>query len=248
MGIRARWLWVATIGTLTSVMFTGVVGYRLFQDFSTEGRLPSTVRLAMCVTTALACATVGLVLTRRAEAKVGQVLALIINACVFPVFLLLFIVQSAFFLGTTKQRYLIPKDYQGDVVIIHNVPTGTAPERTHWEVTYRIPPSGVLEVQDRQHTGLYRMEYDFVSPDGRIESVPYVWASAIPETPENLADDRDIGVYVPSEGASQEQAGCIIDYEQFYVGTKAAVLKNYKERDFSEYARQHPEVCVHPSN
>ena len=52
------------------------------------------------------------------------------------------------FISSTKERFLIPDGYKGDVYVIYGVRDGETVNKTRWAVTYRIPKDGVLRVQE----------------------------------------------------------------------------------------------------
>jgi hypothetical protein len=90
---------------------------------------------------------------------------------------------------------------------------------------------------------LTRTEYYYELRDGTLQRIQYEWYSTIERTSENLANDRDIGVFFPRSGHFYDPAGCSIEYDEIYLGTKAGILSNPKELDLSSYLHSHPAAC-----
>jgi hypothetical protein len=86
-------------------------------------------------------------------------------------------------------------------------------------------------------------EYYYVTNTGRLKRICELWSLPDPPpTPQNLSNDRDVGISFGSSGTSTDSKGCTVEYQQFYVGTKAHIWTGYHSRDFSQYLRDHP-VC-----
>lgn len=147
------------------------------------------------------------------------------------------------FISSTKERFLIPDGYKGDVYVIYGVRDGETVNKTRWAVTYRIPKDGVLRVQEPMIRTWTRTEYDYQTETGKLEPIRNFWPTTIHRTPENLTDDRDFGVFFPRSGKFISSTGCSVEYQLFYVGTKAHLLREYKQLDLSAYLKQHPGAC-----
>jgi hypothetical protein len=104
----------------------------------------------------------------------------------------------------------------------------------------------VLRVQEPMVRSWTRTEYDYQTDTGRLERIRNFWPTTIHRTPENLADDRDVGVFFPRTGKFTDSTGCSVEYQLFYVGTKAHLLTKYKQLDITAYLRQHPAACNLP--
>jgi hypothetical protein len=68
---------------------------------------------------------------------------------------------------TTPERYLIPENYRGPVVIIFNQKDGQKKEYEGKRRLYRIPPTGVLFTQFKDEQGWIDQDYYLVSPNGQ---------------------------------------------------------------------------------
>jgi hypothetical protein len=89
-----------------------------------------------------------------------------------------------------------------------------------------------------------RTEYDYQMETGKLERIRNFWRSTIHPTAKNLANDRDIGVFFPRTGKFTDPKGCSLEYQLFYVGTRAHLLTKYKQLDISAYLQDHPVGCM----
>ena len=62
-----------------------------------------------------------------------------------------------------------------------------------------------------------------------------LWNTTVQRTPENMTNDKDIGIFFPRSGTIADSTGCAVKYEEFYVGTKAYLLSGYAERNTSQF-------------
>jgi hypothetical protein len=145
-----------------------------------------------------------------------------------------------------RQRFIVPEGYQGDIYVIHSRRCGEPEKRTFWQVTYRIPPDGILETQAPVHRGLSTSAYYYEQQDGSLERIGGFWPTTVHRTPENLSDTKDFGVYFPRSGSVWSGAGAPVEFDEFYVGTKAHLLSGYKPSDLGAYLREHTLDCGQP--
>jgi len=68
---------------------------------------------------------------------------------------------------TTPERYLIPEDYRGSVMVIFNQKDGQKKEFEGKRRLYRIPSTGVLFTQFKDEQGWIDQDYYLVSPNGQ---------------------------------------------------------------------------------
>lgn len=186
----------------------------------------------------------GLVLTKGTVSLGARYIGRLVNGCALAFDLLIVFGLANMFFHTTRERFLIPEGYEGDVYVIYGIPNGEPIKRTRREVTYRILNDGVVRVQDQLRNEWVRPEYDYELQGGKLKHIPNLWTSTIHETPENMATNRDIGVFFPRSGRFSNAAGCSAEFQQFYVGTKAHLLTKYKPLDISVYLDNHPESCA----
>jgi len=67
----------------------------------------------------------------------------------------------------TPERYLIPEDYRGSVIVIFNQKDGQKKEYEGKRRLYRIPSTGVLFTQFKDEEGWMNQDYYLVSPNGQ---------------------------------------------------------------------------------
>jgi hypothetical protein len=85
--------------------------------------------------------------------------------------------------------------------------------------------------------GLTRDGYYLERRDGLQNRIANLWSTTVERTPENLANDRDIGVFFPHSGTIADPTGCTLKYEAFYIGTKAYLLSGHTPRNTNEFFR-----------
>ena len=183
-------------------------------------------------------------LTKGVSSHWSRRIVYVVNGSALAFDLLIVFAFAALFISSTKERFLIPDGYKGDVYVVYDAPDGEPLNKTHWAVTYRIPKDGVLRVQGSMTRTLTRTEYDYQTETGKLKSISNFWPTTIHPTAENLANDADISVFFPRSGTSTDPKGCSVEYQQFYVGTKAHLLTKYKELDLFSYLQKHPAGCI----
>ncbi len=80
-----------------------------------------------------------------------------------PIVVVAFKIYSSF---TTPERYLIPENYKGSVMVIFNQKDGEKEEYEGRRRLYRIPPTGVLFTQFKDEQGFINQDYYYVSSSG----------------------------------------------------------------------------------
>jgi hypothetical protein len=85
----------------------------------------------------------------------------------------------------------------GEIYVVHGVTDGEPEKRIFTEITYRIPREGILRTQAPIIRGLATTAYYYVRDDGTLERIRYAWYRTIARTPDNLANDKDIGILFP---------------------------------------------------
>jgi len=146
-------------------------------------------------------------------------------------------------MSSTKERFLIPDGFKGDVYVIYSVPNGEPSTTTRGEITYHIPDDGILQTRDARIGSWTSSKYYYLRRDGTLDYLSNFWSCTIDPTPENLSNDKDVGVYFPRGGTYFDAHGCSIEYTQVYIGTKAHLLTKYKEQDIGRYLQDHPGAC-----
>jgi len=206
----------------------------------------SGVPLYVLLPLGLALSVAGLMFTKGVASLWLRRIAYLVNGGALAFDLLIILGFAALFISSTKEQFLIPDGYRGDVYVLYDAPDGEALNKTRWAVTYRIPKDGVLRVQGPMAHSWTRTEYDYQTETGELKRIRNFWPTTIHRTPENLVNDTDIGVFFPRSGSSADPTGCPVEFQQFYVGTKAHLLTKYKELDLTSYLQKHPLACVPP--
>ncbi|HZM00319.1 MAG TPA: hypothetical protein VFD43_08715 [Planctomycetota bacterium] len=123
--------------------------------------------------------------------------------------------------------HLIPAGYQGQVVILHDVPDGEPARYEDGARVYPIPPDGVLRSSTPVPDGWWgpdEVRYFYVAEDGTRTRIVDDVNSSIPDTPESRGDPT-VGIYFRSFGRiSYQGAPCEVALERYSVGTQAFLL------------------------
>lgn len=145
-----------------------------------------------------------------------------------------------------SEEFLIPESYRGDVFIVTDIPTGEPSQRNWLTNVYRIPPEGILVSADTPSPGWHFSRYFYVDETGEREELQVV-ASSIRDTAANRSDETPI-VWFPRSGSiSGSRLPCSVEFQQFYVGTRAHLSSRDPEADevrFRDFIREHREqIC-----
>ena len=205
--------------------------------------------LVVALIVGIALSVTGMLVARRIESRLSRRVGILIQAATLglhSVIAVCFLAFTVTLLYTSKrERFLIPAGYMGDIYVLYNVADGESARKAGEETTFRIPKDGILRFEGPMFSGPTRTSYFYEHADGTLEKINNLWLSTIPQTPENLADKADIGVFFPRSGGVQgSSTACPIQFEQFYVGTKAYLLSEYREKNLNEYLTQHPIPCA----
>ena len=123
--------------------------------------------------------------------------------------------------------HFIPKGYVGWVIIAFRAANGEAPAHEGDARLYRIPQSGILITQAEPNVGSSPAWRFFLEePDGARSPITLIWSTTVHDTDQNRTDPS-IGIFYLRRG--RQQAGrmpCDIDYDQYFVGTKAQLLSS----------------------
>jgi hypothetical protein len=176
---------------------------------------------------------VGLWLTRNRGSGVWRWLGLIINGAAILLYAAVIIGIGVVLIKTTNRRFIIPEGYKGDVYIFYSDPTGK-PATHEASITFRLPGDGILFITAPMTGGWTRDEYYFQNTDGTQRRIENLWSTTVQRSPENLANDQDIGIFSPRSGTIGDSTGCTVKYEEFYVGTKAYLLSGYAGKDTNQ--------------
>jgi hypothetical protein len=124
-----------------------------------------------------------------------------------------------------SEIHLIPDGYVGWVAVAFRAVNGEPPMYEGDARLYRFPKSGVLLTQAEPNRGTSpAWKFFFESADGIRTPIQLIWASPVPDTPENRADPT-IGVFGLGHGrAPGGAARCQVEFDMYFVGTRAQWL------------------------
>jgi len=239
-------LWIVTLANIAAMGLLLLIIYAILQVIGIGAYTitwPLFVLLPICLTLSF----VGLWFARRAKSAVARRVGYGLNGFMLAIPAIVTLYIGGLFLSATREKYVIPAAYKGEIYIVHSVANGERSEKSFWGVTYRIPNNGVLFTQIPEDQGPTRAKYYYQLNDGTLQRIRYEWYSTIQRTPENLANDRDIGIFFPRSGHFSDSLGCDVEFDEFYVGTKSDILQNYKKGNLDTYVRDHPAVCAAPT-
>jgi len=123
-----------------------------------------------------------------------------------------------------NEKYFVPENFNGRVLILFNRADGTPKEYDGWTRVYRIPEDGVLKTQFAPNEGWHAIAKVFRT--GRAEyEVPVVLE------PRNFDQDIpyaccwSLGVYQGDANSKQ------FSFEQFYIGTREQISRASEEAE-----------------
>jgi hypothetical protein len=205
--------------------------------------------LIVALIVGIALSVTGILAARRTESRLPRRVGILVHASTLGLHSLIAVGFLAFgvslLLTSKPERFLIPAGYMGDVYVIYNAADRQPTRQTRGETTFHVPRDGIVRFGGPMFPGPTRTAYFYEHDDGTLEKINNLWLSTISQTPENLADKTDIGVFFPRSGTVQgSSTGCPVQFEQFYVGTKAYLLSEYHKKNLNEYLTQHPIPCA----
>src|SRR5258706_3215438 len=244
-----KWLWILTLLNIAiaSVLILGI-GATLFaiRAFAAYVRAWP---LSIAMFVGFVCSLVGILVAKRTNLQVARRIGLIVNGSTLTLHSIIVVRVAATLVAIPTQRYLIPQGYMGEIYVVHGVLDGEPEKRIFRGITYRIPRDGILRTQARIIHGLATTAYYYVRDDGALERIHSEWYTTISRTPDNLANDRDIGIFFPRIGKYHDDSqGCSVEYVEFYVGTKAYLLSKDQRLNMLRYFRKHPVKCNDRAN
>jgi hypothetical protein len=130
-------------------------------------------------------------------------------------------------ISTTADRevLLIPRGYTGDIYIVYRIKSGQPPLREDGARLYRIPSNGILLTQEEPNTGINAVSrFYYEDQSGAREPLERIWASTVPDTPQNRAHPQ-IEIFYPRRGRyGSTQMGCEVEHSVYLVGTRAQAI------------------------
>ncbi len=243
MEAQSKWLWTITIPSAVVASLLMVVVHSIMLALAVIAPEISGWPLFILLPISLVLSVTGLRFAKTSVSSVARRVAFVINGFALAFDLLIILSVATIFFGSTSERFLIPDGYKGDVYVVYGARDGESLNKAMWRVTYRIPQDGILRTQMPTIPRWTRAEYYYEKQDGSLEQIRNFWPTTIHPTAENLANHKDLGVFFPRTGKFTDANGCSVQFEQFYVGTKAHLLSQYRQIDLGRYVRDHPGAC-----
>jgi hypothetical protein len=243
MEAQSKWLWAVTLANTAVASLLLLVIYGMMLGLAVLAPEISGWPLYILLPIGLVLSLTGLRFTKGNPSRASRRVASVLNASALILDLLVILGLATMFFGSTKERFLIPDGYKGDVFVLYGAQDGESLSKSRGKITYRIPKDGILRTREPMLRGSTRTEYYYLRQDGSLVRIGNFWPATIPQTPENLANDEDIGVFFPRTGTFADSTGCSVQFEQFYVGTKAHLLSKYRQNDLGRYVRDHFGAC-----
>lgn len=244
MPTPAKWLWMVTIANALAGVLLLLVLWELMLAFAVLAPEIPIWPLLVVLAVGLALSLVGLLLANRTPSRTSRRIGYVVNGCGLGFDAILVVYLVWLFMSAVDERFIVPEGYKGDVFVLYDRPDGEIVPKTRSGFTLRIPSDGILRVRGPIFRGMTRPKYFYQLKNGSLNPIPNLWSTTIHATPENLANDRDLGVYFPRTGRYDLDLGCSVEYEQFYVGTKAHLLTAYEEKNLFLYLGEHPGACT----
>jgi hypothetical protein len=230
---RVSWLRIITFANIIVVALVILVLYGTMLALSVLAPEISSWPLLTLLAIGLPISVVGLWLTRNLASRVWRWFGLIINGAAIALYAAIIIGIGVLLIKTTNRRFIIPEGYKGDVYIFYSDPTGK-PATHDASITFRVPSDGILITTAPMVGGWTRDEYYFQNRNGTQRRIENLWSTTVQRTPENVANEKDIGIFFPRSGTIGDSTGCAVKYEEFYVGTKAYLLSGYAAKDTNQ--------------
>ncbi len=260
MQTRAKWLWIVSVANLGVAVFLVLVLReirRLVAAFAAAVLVSGWCYVLLPV--GLVLSILGLSLARGVASRPWRWLGYAVNSCALVPHAAVVIGIGGLLISVPRERFIIPAGYNGNVYVVYGVAEGKPEHGTFWGVTHHIPESGILLTQASMIRGTRWSGYYYQEADGTLARIRHVWHGTIHPTPENLANDKDVGVYalrmrtMDAAMGWPVSSGCSIECLQFYVGTKARLLAKPQQdiwggKDILGYLRKHPVRCIGQSN
>ncbi len=256
---RYKWLWILTIINVTLAFLLLLAIRATLFAIGAFAAYVSTSPLFVLLLLGMAFSLIGVLVAKRVDSRRPRYLGFLANGSTLALHSILLFGMAVMFIGIPQERFLIPEGYVGDVYVVHSIPDGEPEKRMVWGVTYRIPREGILCTRAPMKRGMTRPVYYYERPDGTLKRIRHFWPTTINRTPENLANDRDLGVFFPRTGKrslfrlsptlASHSEDCSIEYQQFYVGTKAFLLSKHEHKDdLGRYLSEHSVKCSGRTN
>ena len=239
-----KWLWILTLVNIAIVSLLVLAILATLFVLREFAAYVSAWPVAALLFLGAALSLIVILIGKRTTSRVPRIASFAINGSILALHSIIILGMIAVSIGVEREKFIMPEGYQGDVYVIHSVENGEPEKRAFRQVIYRIPLDGILRTQVPLKHGWTWPTYYYEHPDGTQERILNDWPTTVHRTPENLKNYKDFGVFFPRTGSMHNSfAKCSVEFEQFYVGTKAYLLSGFQQKDFRLYLQEHPVDC-----
>jgi hypothetical protein len=238
-----KWFWILTILNVFLLLLAALVIWAMLSVMGIAAEVPGWPLFTLLPIGEI-FSLAGVLVATRMDSRTLRSLGLIVNASTLVFHSIILVGMAILFIRIPRERFLIPEGYMGDIYVIHSVAEGEPEVQTSREITYRIPRDGILLTQAPMNRGFTRSLYYYERGDGALKRIWNEWNTTIQRTPENIANNRDVGIFFPRTGSGQYGSeGCSIEYDEFSIGTTAYLLSQHPETDLTPYLKEHLARC-----
>lgn len=135
---------------------------------------------------------------------------------------------------SAPEEHLIPAGYQGDIFIVSEIPDGAPPQRHDGAIVFEIPPTGILVTQDTPSQDWHKSKYFYVDALGNRQRLREL-GSSLEDTPANRSDHEPFVWFRRSVKTSGAEFPCPVEFERYYVGTRAHLFDRDDENDLLRF-------------
>lgn len=171
MEARSKWLWTVTVANVAFAALLLLVIYNIMLALAVLAPEISGWPLYVLLPIGLALSVTGLRFTKGVASRALRRGASVLNGCALALDLLVVLGLATMFFGSTKERFLIPDGYKGDVFVVYSAQDGAVLNKSRGEVTYRIPEDGILRTREPMPRGSTRTEYYYLRQDSSLELI-----------------------------------------------------------------------------
>jgi hypothetical protein len=171
MEARSKRLWIVTLANILVACLLLLVLFSIMLAFAVLAPEVSGWPLYILVPVGLVLSVIALMFTKGIASRASRLIASVINGCILALDLVIVFGLAALFFGSTKERFLIPSGYKGDVYVVYGAADGESLNKVHREVTYRIPEDGIFRVRGPMMRDWTRTDYYYQMQTGKLESI-----------------------------------------------------------------------------
>ena len=227
---KKSWYWTLLIFELALLALLLLILYAIFMAMAAMAAGITTWPLLVAFVLIVIVSSTGMAVSSRHPSLGLRRLGFATHATAACLCLILAAIIGWSWLHAFRRRFPLPSGFQGEAYILHSM-AGTAPEKSWWRTTYRVPADGILVTTDPALVGgqSFNDEFDYVERGGRLHEIPDAGPGTLPDTPENRNDNTRTYSYFLRSGSGSTSDGCAYELDEITIGTKAFVLSKRRE-------------------